>query len=225
MKGAILSINPDARIVDVTHDIPPQAVEAAGLHLRSCVPYFPTGTLFVVVVDPGVGTKRRALYGESARQRFLAPDNGVLSLLETKDRVRSLRAVTSRAFMRSRISNTFHGRDVFAPVAGWLSLMTDPTELGPKTKTMVKSEWRAPRPRKDGRIVGKVLTADRFGNLVTDIPASAIRNGKSVVALFGREIHGISKTYTDRKPGELVAVIGSAGTLEISVNQGSAVHH
>gem|GEM_PF-48557 len=225
MKGAILSINPDARIVDVSHDSKPHSVEAAGLYLRSCVPYFPAGTLFVVVVDPGVGTRRRVLYGESARHRFLAPDNGVLSLLDTKDRVRSLRAVTNRAFMRSRISSTFHGRDVFAPVAGWLSLKTDPNEVGPRVKSMMKSTWRTPRPRPDGRIVGQVLSADRFGNLVTDIPASAIRNSKSVVALFGREIRGISRTYADGKPGELIAVIGSSGTLEISVNRGSAVQH
>jgi S-adenosylmethionine hydrolase len=222
----IMTINPDARIVDVNHQCMPHSVEAAGLHLRSCVPYFPTGTLFVVVVDPGVGTSRRILYAESARHRFLAPDNGVLSLLETRDRVRTARSVTNRAFLRSRLSNTFHGRDVFAPVAGWLSLKTDPSKLGPRVKTIVKSSWRAPKPRKDGSILGTALHADRFGNLITDIPVAALKTpSRSVVTLEGREIHGISRTYSDRRKGELIAVIGSMGTVEISVNQGSAVRH
>jgi S-adenosylmethionine hydrolase len=226
MKGAILSINPDARIVDVNHESMPHAVESAGLHLRSCVPHFPTGTLFVVVVDPGVGTKRRLLYAESARHRFLAPDNGVLSLLETRDRVRSVRAVTNRAFMSSRPSNTFHGRDIFAPVAGWLSLKTDPSELGPRVRTMVKSAWKAPKPRRDGSISGMILSMDRFGNLISDIPAKAIRNpAQSTVVFLGQTIKGIARTYGDRKTGELMAVIGSAGTLEIARNRDSAARH
>jgi len=226
MKGVILSINPDARIVDVHHQPMPYVVETAGLHLRSCAPHFPTGTLFVVVVDPDVGTSRRILYGESARHRFLAPDNGVLSFLEPRDRVRTVRAVTNRAFMSSRPSNTFHGRDIFAPVAAWLSLGTDPAELGPRIRDSVKSEWKVPQPRRDGSITGSVLSVDRFGNLITDIPAKSIRNAaKSTVVILGRTIKGISKTYGDGRPGELLAVIGSVGTLEIAVNRGSAAEH
>jgi hypothetical protein len=217
MKGVILTLNPDARIVDVTHEVPGQDTQAAGLHLRSAVPFFPPGTLFVAVVDPGVGTNRRVLYGESARYRFLAPDNGLLSLLETKERVRTIRSVTNRAFMRSRISNTFHGRDVFAPVAAWLSLDTDPADLGPIVRSMVKSEWKPPRPRPDGSISGKILSIDRFGNLITDIPASAIRNPRrSVVMYLDQRIEGISKTYGDARKGDLIAVVGSTGTLEIA---------
>jgi S-adenosylmethionine hydrolase len=226
MKGTILSLHPEARIVDVTHEVPIQCIESAGLHLRSAVPFFPTGTLFVVVVDPGVGTKRRILYGESARHRFLAPDNGVLSLLEPKDRVRTIRSVKNRAFMRSRISNTFHGRDIFAPVAAWLSLDTDPAELGPVVRSMEKSEWKLPRPRPDGSVSGKILSVDRFGNLITDIPASAIRNpARSVVMYLDERIDGISKTYGDRKTGDLMALIGSTGTLEIAKAGGRAAAH
>ena len=226
MKGVILSINPDARIVDVNHETMPHSVEAAGLHLRSCVPHFPTGTLFVVVVDPEVGSKRRIVYGESTRHRFLAPDNGVLSLLDPSSRVRVVRSVTNRAFMKSRISSTFHGRDIFAPVAGWLSLQVDPIRVGPRLKSLVQAEWRTPRPRPDGSITGRILSMDRFGNLITDIPGSAIRKpARSVVLFMGERIHGISKTYADRQPGELMSVIGSTGTLEIARNRDSAARH
>ena len=223
MKGVILSINPDAKIVDVTHECWPHDVQAAGFYLRSCVPFFPTGTLFVTVVDPGVGTKRRILFGESPRHRFLAPDNGLLSLLEPAHRARSLRSVTNRRFMKSRVSTTFHGRDIFAPVAAWLSLGTDPAELGPRVASMRKAEWKIPRPRPDGSIRGKIVSEDRFGNLITDIPASSIRNpAKAVVAFLGERIQGISKTYEDGRPGDLMAVLGSAGTLEIAMYRDSA---
>jgi S-adenosylmethionine hydrolase len=223
MKGAILTINPDARIVDVTHETMPHAVEAAGLHLRSCVPYFPTGTLFVVVVDPGVGTSRRIIYAESARHRFLAPDNGVLSLLEPRDRLRHVRSVTNRKFMSLRPSATFHGRDIFAPVAGWLSANADPSQLGPRLRTFVKAKWNVPQREKGGLIRGRVLSVDRFGNLITDIPGSAIRHPEKCIVTFqGQWIDGVSKTYANREPGEVLAVVGSTGTLEISVNQGSA---
>ncbi|HEY3225478.1 MAG TPA: SAM-dependent chlorinase/fluorinase [Planctomycetota bacterium] len=223
MKGVILSINPEARIVDVSHAIPPQSVPGAGFHLGSCVPYFPDGTLFVAVVDPGVGTRRKILYGESKRHRFLAPDNGLLSLLDRADRIRSIRAVTARRYMRSEISNTFHGRDIFAPVAAWLSLGIPAERLGPRVRRMKRPDVEAPRPLKNGSIVGQVIAWDRFGNLITDIPASAIRDPKrSVISLAGETITGVSKTYGNGKPGELLAVIGSAGTLEIVRVEGSA---
>jgi hypothetical protein len=125
--------------------------------------------------------------------------------------------------MSSRPSNTFHGRDIFAPVAGWLSLKTNPAELGPQVRNMVKTAWLIPAPGRDGSITGSVLTIDRFGNLITDIPAKAIRHpATSTVVFMHRSIKGISKTYGNRKAGELMAVIGSAGTLEIASNRDSA---
>jgi hypothetical protein len=226
MKGIILSINPEARIVDVSHEIRPQAIIHGGFHLRSCVPFFPDGTIFVAVVDPGVGTKRRILYGESKRHRFLAPDNGLLSLLESEDRVRSLRSVTSRRFMRPEISNTFHGRDIFAPVAAWLSLGIDPTKLGPALRRMERLRDVGARRREDGTVAGQVAAIDRFGNLITNIESSDIRNPKTaVVSVHGERIKGIYKTYAGVKHWGLIAVIGSSGFLEIAWRNRSAAAH
>ncbi len=220
MRGAILSINPDARIVDISHDIPSQSILGAGFHLRSCATYFPEGTLFVAVVDPGVGTKRKIIYAESDRHRFLAPDNGLLSMFDSKDRLRSTRSVTNRRYMRSEISNTFHGRDIFAPVAAWISLGIDSAKLGPAVPRIEPAPWRPPRRQKDGSVSGRVLAVDRFGNLITDIPGSEIRNPRrSVVWIANTKIEGISRTYEKKR---LIAVIGSSGTLEIAVAHRSA---
>lgn len=222
MKGVILSIHPEARIVDVTHEIPPQSVLGAGFHLRNCASSFPDGTLFVAVVDPGVGTKRRILYGESKRHRFLAPDNGLLSMLRAEEAVRGLRSVTNRRFMQSEISNTFHGRDIFAPVAARISKGADPASLGPTVSMLEPAPWRPPRRQKDGSIGGQVLAVDRFGNLITDIPASEIRNPKRCAVWIGdTKIQGISKTYEGGR-GRFRALIGSSGTLEIACAKGSA---
>ncbi|HTF56316.1 MAG TPA: SAM-dependent chlorinase/fluorinase [Planctomycetota bacterium] len=217
MKGVILSINPDARIVDISHNILPQSILEGAICLKSAVPHFPEGTLFVGVVDPGVGTRRKILYGESKRDRFLAPDNGLLSLLESGDRVQSLRAVTNRRYMGPEISNTFHGRDIFAPVAGWLTLGIDPAKLGPAVRSLKKADWDPVHRRNDGALEGRVVASDRFGNLITNIPGAAIRNSKHcVVGLMDRRIKGLSKTYGDARQGEIVALIGSTGTLEIA---------
>ena len=222
MKGVILSINPVAKIVDVTHEIPPQSVLGAGFHLRNCVTYFPDGTLFVAVVDPGVGTKRKILYGESKRHRFLAPDNGILTMLKAEDAVRGLRSVTNRRFMQSEISITFHGRDILAPVAAWISKGADSASVGPPVSRLEPAPWRPPRLQKDGSIGGKVLAVDRFGNLITDIPASEIRNPKRCVIWIGdRKIQGVSKTYEGGR-GRFRALIGSSDTLEIACARGSA---
>jgi len=223
MKGAILSINPDARIVDISHEQAPWGLLSGAFKLRSSVPYFPDGTIFVAVVDPGVGTRRKILFGESRRHRFLAPDNGLLSMLEPADRLRSIRSVTNRRYMRPEISSTFHGRDVFGPVAAWLSLGVDPARLGPPVRTIKKVDWEAPRARKDGAIEGRIVGADQFGNLITNIPAAAIRNPRrAVISVADEQIRGLSKTYGSVKTGKLIALIGSAGTLEIAMAQGDA---
>jgi S-adenosylmethionine hydrolase len=223
MKGTILSIHPEARIVDVSHEIPPHSVLGAAFQLRSSAEHFPDGTLFVAVVDPGVGTKRKILYAESKRHRFLAPDNGLLTMLKTADRVRSVRSVTSRRHMRSEVSNTFHGRDIFAPVAAWLSRGADPAGLGPPVRGLKKIEWDPVTRGEDGSVRGRVVASDRFGNLITNIPASAILNPKKcVVVLRNRKITGLSRTYDDARPGEAIALIGSTGSLEIAVAGGNA---
>lgn len=225
VKGVILSINPDARIVDISHAIRPQSIPHGGFHLKSCVPYFPEGTLFVAIIDPGVGTSRKIVYAESARHRFLAPDNGLLSLLDPADRLRSMRSVTHRRYMRSEISNTFHGRDIFAPVAAWISLGTDPARLGPVLRKIESLELPRARRQKDGTITGEVTAIDRFGNLITNIVTSDIRNPKAVtVSILGRTIKGISKNYASEKRGAAAAVFGSAGFLEIAWTKRSAAH-
>ena len=223
MKGVILSIAPDVRIVDIGHEQVPWSVMGGAFKLRSSVPYFPAGTLFVAVIDPGVGTRRKILYAESRRHRFLAPDNGLLSMLESGDRPRSIRSVTNRRYMRAEVSNTFHGRDVFAPVAAWLSLGVDPARLGPPVRSMRKIEWTHPKPMKDGSIEGRIVATDRFGNLITNIPASTLRTLKTpIVSVADECIRGISKTYGSGKRGRLIALIGSAGMLEIAVVEGDA---
>jgi len=146
----------------------------------------------------------------------------LLSMLKTEDAVRGLRSVTNRSLMRSKISNTFHGRDIFAPAAAWISKGADPASLGPPVSRLEPTPWQPPRREKDGSIGGKVLAVDRFGNLITDIPASEIRNPKRCVVWIGDEkIQGISKTY-EGGSGRIRALIGSSDTLEIARVQGSA---
>jgi S-adenosylmethionine hydrolase len=223
MKGVILSLNPEARILDLSHDIPPQDVRHAAYFLASALPHYPPEALHVVVVDPGVGAGRDILYVEVGCQRLLVPDNGCWTLLyEGRPPVRVLR-LTERRFWRHTISNTFHGRDIFAPVAANLSLGLDPRKLGPSAANWVRLHRPAPSAGPEG-IAGEVLFVDRFGNLVTNIPGEALARHAGVrwVKVGDRDVPQFVQTYGEAPPGSLVALVSSDGWLEVAVTQGSA---
>lgn len=239
MKGVILAINPAAAIVDISHGVRPQAIEQAAFLLGAAWPYFPPGTIHVVVVDPGVGTERRALALRTPQGTFVGPDNGVLSAAlpdpvreeaSGEDKAAEVglpsghRAVSlsNEAYFRHPVSSTFHGRDIFTPVAAHLSLGVPLEELGqPVERILVLPPFRAGR-RADGSLAGRVIHIDAFGNLVTDVRCADLPP-QPVVEVAGERIEGVSTTYGEGR--SLLAVIGSGGYLEIAVAAGSAARH
>jgi S-adenosylmethionine hydrolase len=224
MKGVILGINPEVRIVDLTHAVPPQQVLPAALLLRSAVPFFPPQTIHVVVVDPGVGSARRALLIETAHGHLLGPDNGVLSLAAAAMGRRVARHITNEAFFRTPVSQTFHGRDVFAPVAAHLSRGADPQACGPVADAIVELAVPAVQ-RSPQRLTGEVIYVDRFGNLVTNIDAEALATFpvRTVsVSINNTQVAGPVGAYAAVAPGTPLAIVGSWGMLEIAVRNGSA---
>jgi S-adenosylmethionine hydrolase len=223
-KGVILTLNPEARIIDLTHDIPAQDLRQAAFFLIATLPYFPAETLHVVVVDPGVGGQRSILYVELANLRVLVPDNGCWTwLMEGARRRPRVIRLTEKRFWRSRVSSTFHGRDIFAPVAANLSLGLDPRELGPIVTDWVSLERPAPRHDANG-ITGEVLYVDRFGNLITNIPGETLTldDRPKRVRVAGVEVPRIVRTYSEAEPGTLIALVSSVEWLEVAVSQGNA---
>jgi len=228
MKGALLAVNPRAQIVDITHETAPHDVEAAAFILLAAFETFPAGTVHVAVVDPGVGSSRRAVVVESVRHVFVGPDNGVFGYVY--ERVGPLRVfhVTNEKYFRPRVSATFHGRDIFAPVAGALSLGVRPEEFGPEITDFVRLPFAAPQRRTDGTLVATVIHVDRFGNCITnisprDLDEESIRRG--VRLLVGdREILFFRRFFGEEGDavGEPFAIWGSAGLLELAVFRDSA---
>ncbi|MBI3552319.1 MAG: SAM-dependent chlorinase/fluorinase [Elusimicrobia bacterium] len=221
MKGVVLSIAPKAQIVDLCHAVPPQDVRTAAFHLRVSTPYFPKGALFVAVVDPGVGTARKVLWARTAKHQFLGPDNGVLSWIG--EPVLEMREVNNHKLFLHHLSATFHGRDIFAPVAGHLAKGKAPKELGPKTKPAWEIEFPQVM-RNDGAARGEIIGFDRFGNAVTNMTRESVPEGCHV--FFGDSDLGlVSHTYAGRDPGEVMAIIGSSGFLELAVREGNFQQH
>lgn len=219
MKGAILSANPRARIVDLTHDIPPQDVREGARILAAALPYFPDGTVFVAVVDPAVGTDRAILGVETDRHLLLAPDNGLLGFLVGRA-LRKIRIAESKYFLQP-LSQTFHGRDIFAPVAGRLSAGADLGRFGPAAKGMATLPRSEPRLARSGVLEGEVVSIDRFGNLITNIPGGMVPP-RARITVGRRTVRALSRSYAEAPKGGLLALVGSTGHLEISVNHGSA---
>jgi hypothetical protein len=222
MKGVILGINPQATLVDLSHEIAPQAVEEAAYVLWTAYPYFPPGTVHVVVVDPGVGSDRRPIAIQTERAFFVGPDNGVFSYVLTAERSARVVHLTNPRYWRPQVSSTFHGRDIFSPVAAHLSLGVPFGDLGEPIDDPVLLPLAQPERRADG-VIGRVIHVDHFGNVITnlgpeDLPA---REGL-VIEVAGQHIRGLSSTYSAAQPGELVALWGSDGLLEIAVREGSA---
>jgi S-adenosylmethionine hydrolase len=222
MKGVILSLNPDVRIVDLCHEIRPQGIRQAAFLLTASRPYFPDGVIHTVVVDPGVGSARRALGVRSEGSYFVGPDNGVLSWIPAEGS--DIVEIRREDLFRKPVSSTFHGRDVFAPVAAHLSLGHPFSELGPAVEGIVQ----LPPPRLDidgNTVFGEVLHVDRFGNLVTSVPEAILRGVDSSrvrVDAGSLRLVGIETTYSDRDHGQFVVYVGSAGYLEIARVGGNA---
>ncbi len=225
MKGVILSLNPAATVVDITHDVPAQDVRFAAVVLDDVADRFPAGTIHVVVVDPGVGTDRALVFARIGRQCFLAPDNGVLSRLARRSPPSKIVRLTEPDYWLHPVSATFHGRDILAPVAARLSLGIDPDHLGVPMDRLVLLDWPEVR-QTPGRIEGSVLVVDSFGNLITDITAELLGDVRMAAGarVFCRRhlVQGISRTYGDACAGAMVALVGSSGRLELAVVGGSA---
>ncbi len=223
MKGVILARAPEARIVDLAHGIPQGNVLRAALVLLDSRGFFPTGTVHVAVVDPGVGTERRALAARAGGQFFLAPDNGVLWEL-LRGGAEELRAVERRDVLLEEISGTFHGRDVFAPAAAYVARGGSLAGLGPEVRPDDIARLEIPRSvRRERLVAGEVLYADGFGNLVTNVLGEDLARlqGRVRATLAGRQAR-LADAYADGEKGELLALWGSSGRLEFAVKGGSA---
>jgi S-adenosyl-L-methionine hydrolase (adenosine-forming) len=227
MKGVILAINPAIRLVDISHEIGPQDVRHGAIVLAEATPWFPAETIHIAVVDPGVGTSRRLVYARVGDQQYLAPDNGLLSLLIKRNRPSRIIELANSEHWLPAVSNTFHGRDILAPVAAQLSLGLEPERLGPQIADLQMLDW--PQARRAGsRIEGVVEWIDRFGNLITNISADLLSAAKQSttckVTCGAAVVAGISTTYGECERGSTIALVGSSGRIEIAVVDGSALH-
>jgi S-adenosyl-L-methionine hydrolase (adenosine-forming) len=244
LHAVIAGIAPRARVIDLTHEVAPQDVVEAAFQLDAAEPYFPDGTIHVCVVDPGVGSSRRILYARTRRATFLAPDNGLLTrVLErsgwSETRAKSsplhgldreptveLRSVENRALFLPVVSRTFHGRDVFAPVAARLALGLDPRELGPEVHDPARLPLRPDRALQPGAVRGEIIHIDRFGNLITNLRPGALADDVRGVRVNGLELDGpVRASYADVREGAPLMIISSTGLLEIAVSGGAAHEH
>ena len=228
MKGVIRTISRSAEILDLSQNIMPQDVAEAAFVLSAAHRYFPPGAIFACVVDPGVGTDRAVLCMRSAGKIFLAPDNGLLSVIEEECGREDLRKVTERKYFLDEPSATFHGRDIFAPVAAHLAEGLELQKLGPVQRNIRKLHLPKPVRATDGSLRGEIVYIDQFGNLITNIRRETLTRApqppseRVLVRVKRGEVQGLVKAYADKAPGELLALIGSSGYLEIAVNRGSA---
>ena len=222
MKGVIKSINPEAPIIDITHDIEPQNVAQASFVLKRTYHYFPSGTIFVCVVDPGVGTNRKAIAVKTRNYYFVAPDNGLLADTLSEKEVKEINEINNPRYLLESVSNTFHGRDIFAPAGAHISHGIPLKELGDRLFHYQGLDF--PRVFIGRYLVrGNVIYRDHFGNLITNINTELLKD-KDIYAVrfLHYELRKINKSYQESHRGELLAIIGSFDTLEIAVNQGSA---
>jgi S-adenosylmethionine hydrolase len=225
LKGVILTLCPDVTLVDLTHDIAPHDVLGGALELAAAYRYFPVGTIFLVVVDPGVGSPRRGLVADTGEYRFVAPDNGVLSLVFRETRPKRVVDLTERRYARPTVSKTFEGRDRFAPAAAWLAKGIELAAMGRPV-----AQWQTlsvPEPAAvDGHMTGEVLRVDRFGNLVTNIDRKRFeqfRHDADIeISIDGRPVDRLVATYAEAEAGAVCALFGSTDHLEVALNGGSA---
>lgn len=230
LKGVILKISHLTRIIDITHNLPSFDIKSACFILFASYRYFPPGTIFLVVVDPGVGSSRKVLLAEAKDYFFIAPDNGILTLVLAEEDIKQLRVVANPEYFLPDISHTFEGRDKMAPVAAWLSKGVACHEFGPEVKSYQKLKMEKPKI-KGSEIVGSVLYKDKFGNLITNIPAEMMdtilqRAGKTNfrLSIKGRTISNFLKSYSSVKKGEFLFLKGSVGLIEVAAREESAAN-
>ena len=223
MKGVALGICPDAALVDITHDIPAHDVMAGALELAASYKYFPAGTIFVVVVDPGVGSSRRGLAADTGDYRFVAPDNGVLTAVLRETAPKKIVELTERRYARPTVSRTFEGRDRFAPAAAWLAKGIQLTALGRPVPDIQRLELPAPESSPDA-IRGIVVRVDRFGNLVTNIDRKLVERlgGDISIEADGKPIGRVVATYAELPAVGVGALFGSTDHLELAAPSASA---
>jgi S-adenosylmethionine hydrolase len=228
MKGVILSIEPEAQIIDISHAVQPFDVLDGALTISQAYSYFPTSAVHMVIVDPGVGSARRPLIVSSERHHFVAPDNGVLSLIYQREERLHARHVTADHYNLQPVSQTFHARDIFAPVAAYLAKGVDPEKFGDEITDFVRFNAPRPKPVNENTLRGVILKADRFGNLITNIrpedaPMLFAESATAFKIVVGkREVTDIKAAYADGAPGEVFGILGSMGYLEIAANRTSA---
>ena len=225
MKGVILSIAPRVQIVDITHDVEPFEITEAAFVIAQAYRYFPRKTVHVIVVDPGVGSERRPILAEMAGQYFVAPDNGVLSMIFSREARKKVRHITNAKYFLQPVSRTFHGRDVFAPVAAHLASGVPPARFGKAIEDYVK--LTIDKPTRTGKRVwtGTILKVDRFGNLITNLHIDEFPDVQTRPFELNAGLQQISRlaaTFSECAPGEFFVVVGSSGYLEVASNQGSA---
>ena len=229
MKAVILSIIPQVHIIDITHDIAPHDIIEAGFVLRSCYSNFPIRTIHLVVVDPTVGSPRKPIIVATDNYYYVAPDNGVLSLVYDVDPVSTVVQISAEHLMLPEVSKTFHGRDIFAPAAAWLARGTDMLNFGDEITEYTKMQLPKAKLVGDSLLKGTIIHVDRFGNLITNISRDEYNAAREKVPgnvtriLIGKqEILGLKEFYAEAPKGETIALFGSTNVLEISQNQGSA---
>jgi hypothetical protein len=224
MKGVILSICPPARIVDISHGISPFEIAEGAYLIAQAYPSFPRKTVHVVVVDPGVGTSRRPILLEAAGQYFVGPDNGVLSMVYSREK-HKVRLISNEGYFRKPVSRTFHGRDIFSPVAAHLAAGVPPSRMGKLIQDYLRPSFEKPQRTGKRTWTGRILKIDRFGNIVTNFHASEfpdLDRKNFSLAIGPRQVGVMAHNYAECGPGELFAITGSSGYLEVSVSQGSA---
>lgn len=221
MKGVMLGLNPELEFVDISHLIPPQDVFAGAFTLSQTWSLFPARTVHLAVVDPGVGTARKAIAAIAGDHYFVAPDNGILTWIMDQPDFAAYE-ISADHYFRKPVSNTFHGRDVFAPVAGWISRGTPLGHLGPRLAEPVRLKVPVAKKVREGLIQGAILAVDQFGNLTTNLKPGDIPPSSKIILSGQREITSFRRSYGEGEPGELFVIPGSAGYFEISLKNGSA---
>lgn len=224
MKGVLLGLHPRARLVDITHEIPPGDIRAGAFALAASYGFFPRGTVHLAVVDPGVGSRRRAIVVQTANHVFVGPDNGVLSLALERETIQAVHQILNEELFLRPVSATFHGRDIFAPVAAKLSKGMPLRKVGAPTKAFVKLSWPEPRQTANS-IQGEIAYIDRFGNAITNIghaTLATLREGTPEIIFRGKRLCALGPFYQAVSRGKPVGVPGSSGFLELAVNGGSA---
>lgn len=225
MKGVILAIQPAAQLIDISHGVHPYDIAEGAFTIAQAYPYFPKKTIHVVVVDPGVGTARRPLLAEMAGQYFIAPDNGVLSMVIAREAGARVRHITAERYFLHPLSRTFHGRDVFSPVAAHLAAGVTPAKFGKRIEDYICASFEKPAHTGKHTWAGTILKGDHFGNLATNFHIDqfpSIRTRAFSLNVGPRTITRLALRFSDCEPGELFVIVGSSGYLEVAASQGSA---